>query len=145
MKICKVCNEINDDENIVCRNPECLSSGDTFKDYNNEKYNVSKRMKSKSLNRSIGKSLIIIIYALILVTLIIINKISLISTFKFVLIGLIGVLCFKFTSTIFIITHLFSLKNVENDQMSDMYETYIKLIGVILALYPLVMLTIKLL
>ena len=38
MKICKACGEVNEDENLVCKNGDCLSRG--FEDYETVKRNV---------------------------------------------------------------------------------------------------------
>ena len=51
MKICKRCGEVNEDENLLCKNGDCLSK--EFEDYeavkNKAKGNLIRKEKLKSL------------------------------------------------------------------------------------------------
>ncbi|HBI7120227.1 TPA: hypothetical protein K8N05_002578, partial [Clostridium perfringens] len=54
--------------------------------------------------------------------------------------GIVGIMCIKFTSFVFEIQHIFSLKDPSGDNMADIYESYLKVIGVLALIYSVYLL-----
>ena len=124
MKICKRCGEVNEDENLLCKNGDCLNK--EFEDYealkNKAKNNLIRKEKLKSL---LEKAIFITYLAGVLIA---------------------GIINFrnlsfsKFTSFVFEIQHIFSLKDPSGDNMADIYESYLKVIGVLALIYSVYLL-----
>ena len=84
----------------------------------------------------------LVVATLILIILFIINylnsKLTWFVFFKYSFLMLVSILCINYSSKIFFITHIFSIKDVDENQMSDMYETFIKICGVIIYFYSII-------
>lgn len=140
MKVCTKCGEINNDTDLICIN--CNSSNKFFIDYDEAtlitEKNIAKKSKMKK-NIFLNLSIISILFIGLLLFLNFINQtLSFDLIFRIVLLVAIGIVLIKFTGKIFLLTHIFSLKNLDEDQMSDMYDSYIKLIGFILIFWAIV-------
>lgn len=140
MKVCTKCGEINNDTDLICIN--CNSSNKFFIDYDEAtlitEKNIAKKSKMKK-NIFLILSIISILFIGLLLFLNFINQtLSFDLIFRIVLLVAIGIVLIKFTGKIFLLTHIFSLKDLDEDQMSDMYDSYIKLIGFILIFWAIV-------
>ena len=140
MKVCTRCGEINNDTNLICIN--CNASNKFFIDYDEatliSEKNIAKKSKMKR-NIFLNLSIISILFIGLLLFLNFINQtLSFDLIFRIVLLVAIGIVLIKFTGKIFLLTHIFLLKDLDEDQMSDMYDSYIKLIGFILIFWAIV-------
>ncbi len=140
MKVCTRCGEINNDTNLICIN--CNASNKFFIDYDEatliSEKNIAKKSKMKR-NIFLILSIISILFIGLLLFLNFINQtLSFDLIFRIVLLVAIGIVLIKFTGNISLLTHIFLLKDLDEDQMSDMYDSYIKLIGFILIFWAIV-------
>lgn len=136
MKICKRCGEVNEDENLLCKNGDCLNK--EFEDYEALKNNLIRKEKLKSLL----EKAIFITYLLGVLIAGIINfrNLSFSNIILTIVSGIVGIMCIKFTSFVFEIQHIFSLKDPSGDNMADIYESYLKVIGVLALIYSVYLL-----
>ena len=140
MKICKRCGEVNEDENLLCKNGHCLNK--EFEDYealkNKAKNNLIRKEKLKSL---LEKAIFITYLAGVLIAGIInFRNLSFSNIILTIVLGIVGIMCIKFTSLVFEIQHIFSLKDPSVDNMADIYESYLKVIGVLTLIYSVYLL-----
>ncbi|HFE9684665.1 hypothetical protein P5F04_02285 [Clostridium perfringens] len=137
MKICKACGEVNEDENLVCKNGDCLSR--EFEDYETVKRNVDSNLKRKEKLKSVLEKTIFVIYLIGVLIACTLNfrLLSLSEIISTIVLGIVGVMCIKFTSLVFEIQHIFSLKDSSGDNMADIYESYLKVIGVLALIYSI--------
>ncbi len=140
MKVCTKCGEINNDNDLICIN--CNASNKFFIDYDKaisiSKKNIDIKNKIKK-NTLLVLSIISISLILLLLFLNFRNQtLSLNLISKTIMFIIIGFILIKFTGKIFLLTHIFSLKDLDENQMSDMYDSYIKLTGFILIFYAII-------
>lgn len=137
MKICKACGAINEDGNLFCKNGQCLCKD--FEDYDAAKNNSINNLKKRENLKGIFEKSILIIYILILFIVGIINfkELRFLDIFMAIFLGVTGILCVKFTSFIFEIKHILSLKDSSGENMSDMYESYLKILGIFSLIYSI--------
>lgn len=137
MKICKVCGEINEGGNLFCKNGDCLCK--EFEEYDKAKNKSVNNFKKRERLKRIFEKSILLIYILILFIVGIINfkELRFIDVSMTILSGVTGVLCMKFTSFIFEIKHIFSLKDSSGENMSDMYDSYLKIVGILSLIYSI--------
>ena len=140
MKICKRCGEVNEDENLLCKNGDCLSK--EFKDYealkNKAKSNLIRKEKLKSL---LEKAIFTIYLAGVLVACTTnFRNLSFSNIISTIVLGIVGTMCIKFTNLVFEVQHIFSLKDSSGDNMADIYESYLKVIGVLALIYSVYLL-----
>ncbi|MFR7936952.1 MAG: hypothetical protein ACLU4S_16445, partial [Clostridium perfringens] len=131
MKICKRCGEVNEDENLLCKNGDCLSK--EFEDYeavkNKAKSNLIRKEKLKSL---LEKAIFTIYLAGVLIACTTnFRNLSFSNIISTIVWGIVGIMCIKFTNLVFEVQHIFSLKDSSGDNMADIYESYLKVIGVL--------------
>ncbi|MBS5967974.1 MAG: hypothetical protein KIB11_02460 [Clostridium perfringens] len=140
MKICKRCGEVNEDENLLCKNGECLSK--EFEDYEAIKNKAKNNLIRKEKLKSILEKAIFIIYLLVVLIAVILNfrNLSFSNIILTIVLGISGIMCIKFTSLVFEIQHIFSLKDSSGDNMADIYESYLKVIGVVTLIYSVYLL-----
>ncbi|MEG1480837.1 hypothetical protein [Clostridium sp.] len=140
MKVCKGCGEVNDNEAPICKNSDCSSR--IFEDYNKMKSNSISNLKLKERKNKIISNGVIVIYMLALIGLIILNiykeTLTFSIVFEVIILVFIVVLCIKFTSKVFLITHFFSVKDINEEQMSDIYDTFVKIAGLCIAIYSII-------
>ena len=134
MKICKRCGEVNEDENLLCKNGDCLNI--EFEDYealkNKTKNNLIRKEKLKSLLEYLAGVLIAGTTNF--------RNLSFSNIISTIVSGIVGIMCIKFTSLVFEIQHIFSLKDPSGDNMADIYESYLKVIGVVTLIYSVYLL-----
>ncbi|EJT6170084.1 hypothetical protein QTI99_02295 [Clostridium perfringens] len=140
MKICKRCGEVNEDENLLCKNGDCLSK--EFEDYealkNKAKSNLIRKEKLKSL---LEKAIFTIYLAGVLVACTTnFRNLSFSNIISTIVLGIVGTMCIKFTNLVFEVQHIFSLKDSSGDNMADIYESYLKVIGVLALIYSVYLL-----
>lgn len=140
MKICKRCGEVNEDENLLCKNGDCLSK--EFKDYealkNKAKSNLIRKEKLKSL---LEKAIFTIYLAGVLIACTTnFRNLSFSNIISTIVLGIVGTMCIKFTNLVFEVQHIFSLKDSSGDNMADIYESYLKVIGVLALIYSVYLL-----
>lgn len=142
MKICNRCGELNSKDSLICGN--CNSSSKFFRDYEEEAINSEKNINKKNrVNKNIIKILFIIGILLIglLVLLNLSNEtLSINLIFKTIVFIAIGAVLTKFTEEVFILTHIFSIKDLKENQMSDMYDAYLKFLGMISIVFSVIVL-----
>lgn len=140
MKICKICGEINEDGNLVCKNGDCLSK--EFEDYEKVKNNANNNLKRKEKLKSVLEKIIFVIYLIGVLIACMINfrNLSFSNIILTIVLGIVGIMCIKFTSLVFEIQHIFSLKDSSGDNMADIYESYLKVIGVLALIYSVYLL-----
>lgn len=140
MKICKICGEINEDGNLVCKNGDCLSK--EFEDYEKVKNNANNNLKRKEKLKSVLEKIIFVIYLMGVLIACMINfrDLSFSNIILTIVLGIVGIMCIKFTSLVFEIQHIFSLKDSSGDNMADIYESYLKVIGVLTLIYSVYLL-----
>ena len=140
MKICKGCGEVNEDENLLCKNGDCLSK--EFEDYeavkNKAKSNLIRKEKLKSL---LEKAIFTIYLAGVLIACTTnFRNLSFSNIISTIVWGIVGIMCIKFTNLVFEVQHIFSLKDSSGDNMADIYESYLKVIGVLALIYSVYLL-----
>ncbi|EOU1755324.1 hypothetical protein LTX21_000575 [Clostridium perfringens] len=140
MKICKRCGEVNEDENLLCKNGDCLSK--EFEDYeavkNKAKSNLIRKEKLKSL---LEKAIFTIYLAGVLIVCTTnFRNLSFSNIISTTVLGIVGIMCIKFTNLVFEVQHIFSLKDSSGDNMADIYESYLKVIGVLALIYSVYLL-----
>lgn len=135
MKICKRCGGVNEDENLLCKNGDCLNK--EFEDYEAIKNKAKNNLIRKEKLKSLLEKAIFITYLLGVLIAGIINFRNLIfsNIILTIVSGIVGIMCIKFTSFVFEIQHIFSLKDPSGDNMADIYESYLKVIGVLALIY----------
>ena len=129
MKICKRCGEVNEDENLLCKNGDCLNK--EFEDYE------ALKNKAKNLEKAI---FITYLAGVLIAGTINFRNLSFSNIILTIVLGIVGIMCIKFTSLVFEIQHIFSLKDSSGDNMADIYESYLKVIGVVTLIYSVYLL-----
>lgn len=129
MKVCKICNEVNSDNSPICK----ICSSREFKSYEEESKKSSDEILRRDKIIKFIEGGLIIFYVSVAITMISINynNLSLENIISSIISAIVGIGLIKFTGLIFSIKHIFSLKDSSEDNMSDMYETYLKFGGVI--------------
>ncbi|WP_066890993.1 hypothetical protein [Clostridium nigeriense] len=133
MKICSKCGEVNNNDNLICS--KCNLSNKFFIDYDEEVLKSQKNIKRSNRIKKYTRTILCIVAILLLLLLILLNCINKTLTYKLVfevaLFSIIGLVLIKFTEEVFIITHILSISNIDKNQMSDIYNILIKIIGII--------------
>ena len=87
------------------------------------------------------KIIILVLYLLLLAFMLHLNfkndSINISLIFELILFSAISIICLKFTNIVFLFDHFFSINNISEDDMSDTYNIYIKLVGIGFSLYIL--------
>ncbi|MHC9378518.1 hypothetical protein ACY0I3_16995, partial [Clostridium perfringens] len=98
MKICKRCGEVNEDENLLCKNGDFLNK--EFEDYEAIKNNAKNNLIRKEKLKSLLEKAIFITYLLVVLISCIINFRNLIFSNIILTIfsGIVGIMFIKFTS-----------------------------------------------
>lgn len=103
-----------------------------------DKFNTPIKDKIKKLSY---KTIILMLYLLLLVFMLYLNfknnSINISLIFQLILLSFISIMCLKFTDIVFLFNHFFSVNNISEDDMSDTYNIYIKLVGIGFSLYIL--------
>lgn len=134
------CKEVNEDGAPVCKNSNCGNS--SFEDYKDVTKEVSKELERKRVIKNKVALGIVAIYIIAFLTGLALNKnnLGIFDIIVAAISAIVGVVCLKFTGSIFMLRHMFSVKDVDESDMSDMYDTYIKLIGIVSLGYSIFML-----
>lgn len=137
MKVCKKCGEINEDERTFCKNQNCLSREFTSY-YELKNKSLNKLSKREGRKRAL-KFLVIGIYIVLFIISFIVNfkNLSISSLIISIISAVVGFMLIYFTGLFFEIMHMFSLKDSSYENMSDMYDTYLKLGGVLSLIYSI--------
>ncbi|MDZ4991568.1 hypothetical protein GNF80_01085 [Clostridium perfringens] len=140
MKVCKRCGEVNEDKNLICKNADCFSR--EFDDYEKVSNDVKSNLRNKEkLKKNLEIGLLVVYFLIILIVGVLNFKELMISkVIATIALSIIGILCVKFTGFIFEIQHAFSLKDSSGDNMSDMYESYLKVLGILALIYSVYLL-----
>lgn len=137
LKVCRKCKEVNEDGAPICKNSNCASS--SFEDYKEVSNEANKELERKRVIKNKIALAILTIYTIVFLTGMVLN-INRLGVIDIIVAGILtigGIACLKFTGAIFMFRHMFSVKDVDESDMSDMYDTYIKLSGVIALGYSL--------
>lgn len=140
MKICRRCGEVNEDKNLICKNAECFSR--EFDDYEKVSNDVKSNLRNKAKIKKNLETGILVVYFLILLIVGTFNfkELMLSKVIAAVALSIIGILCVKFTGFIFEIQYVFSLRDSNRENMSDMYDSYLKLLGILALIYSVYLL-----
>ncbi|EGT3617694.1 hypothetical protein FHH43_15925 [Clostridium perfringens] len=140
MKVCRRCGEVNEEENLICKNGNCFSR--EFDDYEKVSNDVKSNLRNKEkLKKNLEIGILGVYFLIILIVGIFNFKELMISkVIATVALSIIGILCVKFTGFIFEIQHVFSLRDSNRENMSDMYDSYLKLLGVLALIYSVYLL-----
>ncbi|HAT4303079.1 TPA: hypothetical protein I9091_000001, partial [Clostridium perfringens] len=119
---------------------DCLNK--EFEDYEAIKNKAKNNLIRKEKLKSLLEKAIFITYLLGVLIAGIINFRNLIfsNIILTIVSGIVGIMCIKFTSFVFEIQHIFSLKDPSGDNMADIYESYLKVIGVLALIYSVYLL-----
>lgn len=102
------------------------------------KFNTRIKDKIKKISY---KTIILTLYLLVLIFMLYLNlknnSINITLIFELILLSSISIMCLKFTNIVFLFNHFFSVNNISEDDMSDTYNIYIKLVGIGFSLYIL--------
>ncbi len=125
---------------MLCKNGDCLSK--EFEDYealkNKAKSNLIRKEKLKSL---LEKAIFTIYLAGVLIACTTnFRNLSFSNIISTIVLGIVGIMCIKFTNLVFEVQHIFSLKDSSGDNMADIYESYLKVIGVLALIYSVYLL-----
>ncbi|MGG7078389.1 hypothetical protein [Clostridium sardiniense] len=142
MIVCKKCGALNEDLCITCKDcRDTLTKSDIY-EYNRSIEKIKLDRANKSKKKKTTKLALSVIYFIVILALLVLNIISnkesitLIATT--ILMILSGYICITRPELIFIVTHLFSIKDVNEGDMSDMYETLTIVFGYLIYTYALI-------
>ena len=140
MKVCRRCGEVNEEENLICKNGNCFSR--EFDDYEKVSNDVKSNLRNKEkLKKNLEIGILVVYFLIILIVGALNFKELMISkVIATIALSIIGILCVKFTRFVFEIQHVFSLKDSSGDNMSDMYESYLKVLGILALIYSVYLL-----
>lgn len=142
MIVCKKCNTANVESAVSCKDCGAPLANYEAQGYEKriEKVEISREKKIK--RKKLIKLILSIIYLLSITGLVLMNIVFhkgsitlIVSTIAFILAGYI---CINKPELIFIITHLFSVRDVSGEDMSDMYETLVIVAGYLIYTYALI-------
>lgn len=142
MIVCKKCGRSNEDSCIICK--DCggtLTKSDIY-EYNRSIEKIKLDRANKSKKKKTTKLALSAIYIIAILALLVLNIISnqesitlIITT---ILMILSGYICITKPEVIFIVTHLFSVKDVNEGDMPDMYETLTIVFGYLIYTYAVI-------
>lgn len=142
MIVCKKCGGANEDSCIICKDcGDTLTKSDIY-EYKRSIEKIKLDRANKSKKKKTTKLALSVIYLIAILALLVLNIISnkesitlIVTT---ILMILSGYICITKPELIFIVTHLFSVKDVNEDDMSDMYETLTIVFGYLIYTYALI-------
>lgn len=131
MKICKYCGETNSNDSIMCRtcNQSCKDSISSEEARNISLNNLNKREKVKKYIEYGMMGSTILIMVILFVFRYTNNTLTIEDVIRTPLLALAGVIMIKYTGEVFLLINIFRLKDLDKSLMSDMYDTYLKIIG----------------
>lgn len=142
MIVCKKCGRANEDSCIICKDcGNTLTKNDIY-EYNRSIEKIKLDRGNKSKKKKTTKLALSITYLIVILGLLVLNIISNKESFTLIVTTMImilsGYICITKPELIFIFTHLFSVKDINEDAMSDMYETLTIVFGYLIYTYAVI-------